>query len=120
MAKKPETVFRTKCQKKLDQLPNFYRFTVQQIAKVGDPDNLISCHGFFIGLEYKAPGEEPSKLQYHKLLKIRESGGFSLVARPDNWERVFAFLELFALEGYPSVCLKYDRDLTPFDRGEKQ
>ncbi len=119
MAKKIETLFREKCQKKLDALPKLYRETVQQIAKRGTPDNLLSVHGFFVGLEYKAPGEKPTKLQYHQLKKIRDSGGYSLVARPDNWDRVYAFLELFALQGFPSVCMKYRNELTPFDRGEE-
>lgn len=97
MSSKPETVFRKKAQEDIDSLPNTYRFTVQQIAKKGDPDNLLCVLGHFVGIEYKkSERDKPTRLQIHKLNKIRDAGGSTFVACPENWSEIFEELKRLA------------------------
>lgn len=46
----------------------------------GTPDILACCNGKFVGIEVKAGRNKPTKLQMHKLEKIKEAAGISMVA----------------------------------------
>lgn len=48
----------------------------------GIPDLLISCNGYFIAAEIKAPKGNPSELQLEKIQEIRKSGALSFVLLP--------------------------------------
>lgn len=48
---------------------------VNIVAQRGWPDHLyINRHGHHVWIEYKKPGETPSKLQNHRLEQLRERG----------------------------------------------
>jgi hypothetical protein len=81
----------------LNLLPNTSIFPIQQVAIRGDPDYILCIRGLFVGLELKKRGGKLSKLQAYKLNKIKETGGRSFVADPDNWPEVSR--ELLALAG---------------------
>jgi Holliday junction resolvase len=46
----------------------------------GTPDLLVCFNGLFVGIEVKKPGKTPTKIQEHRLQKIRDAGGLALVA----------------------------------------
>lgn len=89
MSRKPETIFRQgQVMPFLKTLKNTMYFSIQQVAILDDPDIVLCMRGKFVALELKARGERPRPLQRHKLNRVEEAGGFSLVADPDNWERI--------------------------------
>lgn len=47
---------------------------------LGTPDILVCYKGRFIGIEMKAPGEEPTKIQKQRIRQIREAGGIAFKA----------------------------------------
>lgn len=51
-------------------------------TRSGVPDLLICCNGFFLGVELKAAGGHPSKLQIVNLRKIEEAGGIGILLYP--------------------------------------
>lgn len=96
MPSKPETRVRKKLQRLLTLIPNTVWFSIQQITKHGDPDILGCKAGKFVALEVKAtPDDKPRPLQKHKLLAIRNAGGYAEVAHAGNIaERVREIEEL--------------------------
>ena len=58
------------------------------MAISGDPDFILVVHGRFVGLELKARGEKPRRLQEFKLEEIKRCGGVRMVADPDNWDEI--------------------------------
>lgn len=90
---KPETRFRqNKVLPFLRKLKNTKRFPIQQSAISGTPDFLLCIYGRFVALELKDSGEKPTKLQEFELEGVRNAGGVSLVADPDNWDAIKRFL----------------------------
>lgn len=57
-----------------------------EFTKAGVPDVLACVHGFFFGIEIKAPNGKPSPLQLHNLHQIDESGGFAVLLYPNEFE----------------------------------
>jgi hypothetical protein len=57
------------------------------VQRSGVPDLLVSCNGFFIGIELKAEKGVPSELQLWNIAKIRQSGGIGIVLYPDQFEQ---------------------------------
>lgn len=55
-------------------------------TKSGVPDLLISCDGYFLGVEVKAEKGTPSDLQLHEIHKIQESGGIAFLLFPRDLE----------------------------------
>jgi len=48
---------------------------INVVAQRGWPDHLyINPHGYHVWIEFKKPGEKPSKLQDHRLKQLREQG----------------------------------------------
>lgn len=56
------------------------------IQRSGIPDIIACINGFFVGIEVKAVGGEPSKLQIHEIKEIRKSNGIAVVLFPDQWD----------------------------------
>lgn len=65
---------------------NIYCVKTIRTNQNGTPDLLLCINGRFIGLELKRDGEKPTKLQFHRLKEIEQSGGLGLWTRPDTWE----------------------------------
>lgn len=64
--------------KLINNIPNTWLINVHgggRFQKSGVPDILICHEGRFRAIELKAPGEEPSKLQYAVGKKISTAGG---------------------------------------------
>ena len=57
-----------------------------EFTKAGIPDILCCCHGWFMGIEIKAPRGKPSALQLHNLKKIDEAGGFAILLYPKDFD----------------------------------
>lgn len=53
-----------------------------RFSKVGTPDLLINCNGFFIGAEIKAENGVPSELQLYHLRGVNGAGGIGLILIP--------------------------------------
>ncbi len=96
MSQKPETLFRQKVVRDLTTLPFTVIFSIQQRTIQGDPDLMICMRGYFIGLELKSIKGKASKLQLHKLAKIREAQGRAYVVFPDNWGEILTELTALA------------------------
>lgn len=56
------------------------------VQRSGVPDLLISCNGYFIGVELKATNGKPSELQLYNLRQIEESGGFGILLYPKGFD----------------------------------
>lgn len=94
MAKKPETKLAEKVKRDLKPLPGVWFVKTQMRARRGIPDFLICCCGVFIAIELKKDGKTaPDPLQQYELKQIAGSGGFSLVAYPENWEDTLEFIK---------------------------
>lgn len=50
-------------------------------TEAGDPDVHGCYRGLFVAIEYKQPGESPSRLQLWTLGQIRAAGGRTCIAR---------------------------------------
>lgn len=55
------------------------------VQRAGVPDLLVSCNGYFLGVEVKAENGRPSDLQVYNVLKIRETGGIAIILYPSQW-----------------------------------
>jgi hypothetical protein len=93
VAKKPETVFRSRITPFLHALPNTAVFPIQQKSIRGDPDFMLCVNGLFVALELKDVGCIPDALQDFKLHKVQQAKGMALVADPDNWDSIYEFLK---------------------------
>jgi len=51
-----------------------------KFSQAGVPDILVCHMGRFIGIEVKAPGEQPTELQKWNIKRINETGGMAFVA----------------------------------------
>lgn len=120
MAAKPESLFRARAQKQLNKLPHWTDFSIQQLAKVGDPDKLCVCRGTFIAIEFKSSKGKPTKLQRKVLTDIDKAGGYVFVAYPWNWDAIFAELENFATKWWPLSSNETRADLWKIEPSEKE
>lgn len=97
MAKKPETVFKERIQPRLKALKNSWWEKIQQVGVIGTPDILGCVSGIFVALELKKDEKAPIEpLQIHKLKKIEQAGGVAFIVYPENWDEVYAQLQLLA------------------------
>lgn len=82
-----EKQFEIKVKKFLDQNRIWYVKTWSNgVQRSGIPDILACVNGYFVGIELKAPKGKPSELQIYNLKKIHESGGFSFLLYPDDFD----------------------------------
>lgn len=70
-----ESQLKTKCKRWVERYYDCYVVLPEQYIKSGDPDMIICLRGYFIAIEFKLPGNKPTKLQEEKLNKIQTSGG---------------------------------------------
>jgi hypothetical protein len=98
--KKPETKFKERVLKDLQNTPYTWVEKIQQVAKRGTPDLLICMGGKFIAIELKKDEHEaPDPLQQLKLQRIEDAGGDSFVVHPGNWDIVYTHLIETHLQG---------------------
>jgi hypothetical protein len=62
-------------------------------TKVGVPDILICCKGYFIGVEVKSSKGIPSAVQISNLKRIRSAGGYGILLYPKDWDYFRHFIE---------------------------
>lgn len=84
---------RNTVEKFLKTLTSCEAFSIQQKAIRGDADKILCVRGYFVWLELKKDGEDPDPLQSYKASCVRAAGGISMTARPENWNRISAFLK---------------------------
>lgn len=72
-----ESQLKSKCKKYIEEKYGHYVLLPEQYIKSGDPDMIICFYGVFVAIEFKLPGNAPTKLQRHKLLTIVKSGGYA-------------------------------------------
>jgi Holliday junction resolvase len=85
MAKGPETKVKNKVVAQLKALGAYYFYPVTGgFGRSGVPD-IVGCYqGLFFGIECKAGGNKPTKLQDLNLRQIDMAGGIALVVNEDN------------------------------------
>ena len=67
-------------------LPPVFHESIQQRSITGTPDKFCCINGFFVALEIKLDGEEPTPIQEYKLGQISRANGVSFVVKPCNFE----------------------------------
>lgn len=90
--KKPETLFRERCDSFLNCLDRCFHESIQQVAIHGTCDKLVAIQGHGLWVELKAEGKTPDPLQAYKLSKWRAAGCFGIVWSPENDMDVKNFL----------------------------
>ena len=82
-------------------------------TKVGVPDILICCKGYFIGVEVKSSKGIPSAVQISNLKRIRSAGGYGILLYPKAWDYFRHFIENLKSGNDFEKDLSYDHlDLT--------
>lgn len=85
----------------------------------GTPDYFICWCGVFIGIEAKAPGQNPRPLQQAALRRIQDAGGIAAVVRGDQLNRLEAIrLEVYKRVHYPGLRLAGDGGADPLQPPE--
>lgn len=102
MAKKRETTFKEKAQKRLNKLPNFWMCKNQPVAIRGIPDISFIVNGVGGVWELKKSGKEgPDALQLFNLRRAAKAGGIARLVSPENFDECFKELELIAYNKKP-------------------
>ncbi len=97
MAKKPETLFKERVQKRLDAIPRLYYVKIQQVARRGTLDMFICYRGIWFVWELKVGKNKMDALQEYEAAWIREAGGIVREVTPENFEDCLK--ELLCLNG---------------------
>jgi hypothetical protein len=95
MPKNPETFLKERFLRDVRDFPNLWVEKIQQMTIRGTPDILGCVNGRFIAVELKA-GSKVHPLQQHKLDKIHEAKGISLVCDWDNYESTLGIIQTLA------------------------
>lgn len=80
----PEGKIKLKVKKLLSRFKNYCFMPVQTGYGQRTIDFLICCKGRFIGIETKAPGKKPTRLQNDCMCKIEVAGGYCFVVDGDE------------------------------------
>lgn len=108
---KPEDKAKREVKRILDESGCFY-FKPQMggFGKVGIPDFIACVNGYFLAVETKAIGKEPTPLQENRINEIRDSKGIALVITEENLRMVgFAIEYLEKLPTPPTYNpIRYD------------
>lgn len=81
MAVKKESTLQTKIQRRLKQLGVYcYKTHGGPMQRAGMPDLCCIIGGIACYIEVKRPGEQPTKLQWHRMAELREAGAMCFVA----------------------------------------
>lgn len=85
MAETPERKVKRKVVEILKSMGAYYTMPVATgFGNVGVPDILVCYKGRFIGIECKANGGKPTKLQLANLQAIRDAGGQAFIIDEHN------------------------------------
>lgn len=88
-----EKTIENKIKEYLTEIGAWYiKYHGTKMTRSGVPDLLVCYKGRFVGIEVKAPNEQPTELQKYHIRKIREAGGIAFVA--DNLQIVKDNLEV--------------------------
>lgn len=94
MAATPEKLVKNKVVAQLKALGAYYFYPVTGgFGASGVPDIIVCYKGRFFGLECKAKGNKPTKLQQLNIDKINAAGGIALVIDEHNMNEVKTILE---------------------------
>ena len=94
MAATPEKRIKDKVVAQLKALGAYYFYPVTGgFGASGVPDIIVCYKGRFFGLECKANGNKPTKLQQLNIDKINDAGGIALVIDETNMNEVKTILE---------------------------
>jgi hypothetical protein len=94
MAATPEKKVKDKVVTQLKALGAYYFYPVTGgFGASGVPDIIVCYKGRFFGLECKANGNKPTKLQQLNIDKINDAGGIALVIDEHNMNEVKTILE---------------------------
>lgn len=95
----PESKVKAKVKKVLEQLGAYYAMPIGTgFGNAGVPDFLVCYQGRFIGIECKAGGNTPTKLQEYNMVRIWKSGGVAIVVNEDNVDNLSQSIRNFANE----------------------
>lgn len=64
-----------------------------EYTKIGVPDLLVCCNGWFVGVEVKSSKGRPSPQQIKNLRDIRNAGGFGILLYPKYQDYFFHLIE---------------------------
>lgn len=85
MAATPEVRVKKQCVALLREHNAYYFFPLSGgFGRAGVPDIVCCADGHFLGVECKAGKNKPTALQEAEMLKIRQSGGSTLVINESN------------------------------------
>ena len=82
--------------RKLKQLGAYYFFPATGgYGRSGVPDIVGCLDGMFFGIECKAGGNQPTRLQAKNLRDIKEAGGVAMIVNEDNADDIGPTLNMF-------------------------
>lgn len=100
MAETPERKVKRKVIDILKSMGAYYTMPVASgFGNAGVPDILVCYQGRFIGIECKANGGKPTRLQLSNLQAIRDAGGLAFIIDEQN---------LFSLKQLMEVCNEHE------------
>jgi len=90
----PESKIKSKAKLALARLGAYYTFPITSgFGNSGVPDILVCYRGVFIGLECKANGNKPTRLQESHIKEINMNGGIAFVVDEHNIDNLYAILK---------------------------
>jgi hypothetical protein len=90
----PESKVKNKAKLALARLGAYYTFPMTGgYSNSGVPDILVCYRGIFIGLECKANGNKPTRLQESHIKEINMNGGIAFIVDEHNIDNLYEFLK---------------------------
>lgn len=84
-----EKTYENKIKRFLDDIGAYHvKYFGCAFSQSGVPDLLVCINGSFVAIEVKGDKGKPSALQLHNLDKIHWSGGYAILAYPDDWDNL--------------------------------
>lgn len=90
----PESKIKDKAKLALARLGVYYTFPMTGgFGNSGVPDILVCYRGVFIGLECKANGNKPTRLQESHIKEINMNGGIAFIVNEHNIDHLYDILK---------------------------
>ena len=90
----PESKVKNKAKLALARLGAYYTFPMTGgYSNSGVPDILVCYRGVFIGLECKANGNKPTRLQESHIKEINMNGGIAFIVDEHNVDNLYELLK---------------------------
>jgi len=90
----PESKVKNKAKLALARLGAYYTFPMTGgYSNSGVPDILVCYRGIFIGLECKANGNKPTRLQESHIKEINMNGGIAFIVDEHNVDNLYELLK---------------------------